>query len=77
MRSQNGMCEVAFEKERSPAEDTRLTLTAGAFLFQLPVGDGSSTDDFIENKGPSGAAAFTNWLCFVVGADSGGCRTLR
>lgn len=70
--SENGMCEVAFEKGTKPGRRYTIDFNGRCFSFSTaPLVTGSSIDDFIENKGPSGAAAFTNWLGFVVGADSG------
>lgn len=71
-RTEDGVCEIIFGEETKPGMRYTVDFNGRCFSFSTaPSVTGSWSDDFIEEKGPAGAAAYTNWLGFAVSADSG------
>lgn len=71
-RTADGVYEIVFEEKTKPGMQYTIDFDGRCFSFSTaPAVTGSSLDDFCNGIGPGNAIAYTNWLGFIVNADSG------
>lgn len=71
-KTADGVYEIVFEEKTKPGMRYTIDFDGRCFSFSTaPAVTGSWSDDFIGGIGTGKAIAYTNWLGFVVNADSG------